>query len=158
MSPILGPSPTGSAPPLAFRFSVFFFSAGVVPNPVDILFQKVSGLGMTVETRDQVEGGQQVLTRTLPIRVKHDKVVLERGLMAGSPLSLEVDHCLSTFKFRPSNVLVTLFDARRIPMAAWLLRKAIPVRWHLSDLDANQNQALIETLELACQQIEGVRL
>jgi len=34
--------------PLSFRFGVFFFVGGLIPNPIDIRFQKVSGLGATV--------------------------------------------------------------------------------------------------------------
>ncbi len=38
-------------------FGVFFFAAGTVPNPVDIRFQRVSGLSSTVELTTLVEGG-----------------------------------------------------------------------------------------------------
>ena len=34
---------------LGFRFGVFFFSGGVVPNPIDVRFQKVSGLWPKLE-------------------------------------------------------------------------------------------------------------
>ncbi len=51
---------------LGFRFGVFFFVAGVVPNPLDIRFKKVSGLTATVATEDHPEGGQNLYTQTLP--------------------------------------------------------------------------------------------
>ena len=35
---------------LGFRFGVFFFAGGVIPNPLDIRFQKVSGLSAEVKT------------------------------------------------------------------------------------------------------------
>ena len=38
----------------AFRFAVFFMAGGVVPNPLDIRFQRVSGLAATIETNDDL--------------------------------------------------------------------------------------------------------
>ena len=37
---------------LGFRFGVFFFAGGIIPNPIDIRFKRVSGLGATVRTID----------------------------------------------------------------------------------------------------------
>jgi len=31
-------------PPLSHRFGVFFFAGGVIPNPIDFRFQKVSSI------------------------------------------------------------------------------------------------------------------
>ena len=39
-----------STPILGMRFSVLFMVGGVVPNPIDLRFAKVSGLEMRVET------------------------------------------------------------------------------------------------------------
>ena len=49
---------------LGFRFGVFFFAGGVLPNPLDIRFQKVSGLTAEVSTTDIGEGGQITQDRT----------------------------------------------------------------------------------------------
>ncbi len=57
---IPGPLSFGE-PPLGFRFGVFFFAGGTVPNPIDILFQKVSGIGFTVTTKPTAEGGAKCL-------------------------------------------------------------------------------------------------
>src|SRR6185295_8203107 len=95
---------------LGFRFGVFFFAGGVVPNPLDIRFQKVRGLSATVKTRPLQEGGQNLYTQPLPTSVEHDNLILERGMVVGSPLQVEFNVALSLFKFAPSNVLVTLFD------------------------------------------------
>ena len=44
--------------PLSHRFGVFFFAAGVIPNPLDIRFQRVSGLTTRVETEPLLTGGR----------------------------------------------------------------------------------------------------
>ncbi len=145
-------------PPLAFRFSVLFFAGGVIPNPLDIMFQKVSGLASTVETGTVEEGGQNLYTQSLPKKIKYENLVLERGLVVGSPLVIEFNVTMSLFKFSPSNVLVTLLDNTRIPIAGWLCMKAYPVKWSVSDLDADSNSVVIERMELTYQRMQVMRI
>ncbi len=145
-------------PPLSFRFGVLFFAGGVIPNPLDIMFQKVSGIGTTVNTYTVEEGGQNFYSQLLPTKIQHDNLVLERGLVVGSPLVIEFNVAMSLFKFSPSNVLVTLLNDASIPVASWLFMKAYPVKWSVSDLDATANSVVIETMELAYQRMQTIRL
>ena len=80
-----------------------------VPNPVDLRFAKVSGLEMRVETETVTEGGQNLYTQQLPQRISHGNLTLERGMVVGSPLNLEFNATMTLFKFKPCNVIVTLF-------------------------------------------------
>jgi phage tail-like protein len=152
-----GPLPFGD-PPLGYRFSVVFLAGGVVPNPLDTLFQKVSGLSATINTSTVEEGGQNLYSHRLPGKVQYENLVLERGLVLGSPLVVEFNVAMSLFKFSPSNVLVTLLDDAGIPIAAWLFMTAYPVKWRVSDLDATANSVVIETLELAYQRMQVIRV
>jgi phage tail-like protein len=155
------PIPAFAAPPeilLGFRFGVFFFAGGAVPNPIDIRFQRVKGLSATVETTPVAEGGQNLYTQLLPDKVAHGNLVLERGRVVSSPLNLELDVAMSLFKLATSNVLVTLFDEATIPVTAWLFLRAYPVRWSTSDLDATERSVLIDTLELAYARMQILRL
>lgn len=144
--------------PLGHRFAVFFFIAGVVPNPLDIRFQKVSGLQARVETSTVQEGGQNLYTHRLPTRVGYDNLVLERGFVVGSPLNLEFNAAMSLFEFVPSNVMITLFGEDAIPLAAWLFIKAFPVRWATADLEGGTDKILIDTLELAYTRMQALRI
>jgi len=153
-----GPLPFVGSPPLRFRFGVLFFAGGVIPNPLDTLFQKVSGLGMSVDTENIEQGGENLYTQLVPKRIQHENLVLERGLVVASPLVAEFNVAMSLFKFSPSNVLVTLLDNTRIPIASWLFMKAYPVKWSVSDLDATTNEVAIEHLELAYQRVQTIRL
>lgn len=155
---IPGPLPFAGSPPLGFRFGVLFMAIGAIPNPLDILFQKVSGLGTTVETYPVAEGGQNLYRQQLPKHIQHDNLMLERGMIVGSPLAIEFNVAMSQFKFTPSNVLVTLLDHTRIPIAGWLCMKAYPVKWSISDLDATTNAVVIEHMELTYQRMQTIRL
>jgi len=143
---------------LGFRFGVFFFAGGAIPNPVDIRFQKVSGLSAEVKTQGLIEGGQNLYTNRLPTRVDYNNLVLERGMVIGSLLNLEFNEVLSLFKFRPSNVMVTLFGDDKTPLAAWLFLKAFPVKWSTSNLDAADEGLVIDTMELAYSRMQILRV
>ena len=47
-------------PVSGFHFVVYF--NGLLPNPIDISFQSVSGLSVTVETESYAEGGENRLS------------------------------------------------------------------------------------------------
>ena len=147
-----------ATPIIGMRFAVLFLAGGVVPNPLDLRFSKVSGLSMEVTTASVTEGGQNLYTQQLPQRVSHGNLVLERGMVVGSPLNLEFNASLSTFKFVTSNVLVTLLSEDTLPLAAWLFLKAWPVKWSTSDLDAGQPGLVIDTMELAYARMQLLRV
>jgi phage tail-like protein len=155
---ISGPFSIVGNPPLAFRFFVSFFIAGGIPNPLDGLFQKVSGIGATISTTAIEEGGQNYYTQQLPQKVQYSNLVLERGLFVGSPLGLEFNVAMSSFAFSASNVLVSLIDNTRAPIASWLFINAYPVKWSVSDLDATNNSVVIEHMELTYQRMQSIRL
>jgi len=144
--------------PLSFRFGVFFFAGGLIPNPIDIRFQKVSGLGATVSLKTHAEGGQNLYAHRFPEAVGYQNLVLERSAALISPLDLEFSTALSLFKFSASNVLVTLFDDGGKPTAGWMFLKTFPVRWSTSELDAGRSGIVIDTMELAYTRMQILRL
>lgn len=143
---------------LGFRFGVFFFAGGVIPNPLDIRFQKVSGLSAEITTTTVNEGGQNLYSHRLPSKVSYGNLVLQRGMVVGSPLHIEINAALSLFQFAPSNVLVTLLSEDKAPVAGWLFLKAYPIKWATSDLDANANSVVIDTMELAYTRMQILRV
>lgn len=156
------PVPVGSGIPvdlvLNSRFAVGFFVAGIIPNPFDIRFQRVSGLSATIETTTVNEGGQNLYTHRLPRRVGYQNLVLERGFIVGSPLNLEFNVAMSLFRFAACNVMVTLLADDATPRAAWIFLKAFPVRWATADLSARDDQVLIDTLELCYTRMQAMRV
>lgn len=143
---------------LGFRFGVFFFAGGVLPNPLDIRFQKVRGLSATVKTTRITEGGQNLYTQQLPDGVEYGNLILERGMVVGSPLNMEFNAAMTLFKFSPSNVMVTLFDEAKTPITAWFFTNAYPVKWTTSDLDASQKSLIVDTMELAYARMQILRI
>jgi phage tail-like protein len=147
-----------AGPPLGFRFGVVFMSGGVAPNPLDIRFKRVSGINATITTRSVEEGGQNLYSHRLPEKVQYDNLILERGLVVGSPLVSEVNAAMSLFVFNPANVLVSVLDETGIPITSWLFMKAYPVKWQIADLDADANQVVVETIELTYRRMQTLRI
>jgi phage tail-like protein len=146
-------------PPMAFRFGVFFFSKGILPNPIDIRFQKVSGLSASIETTSTNEGGMNLSSGfRFPKSVQYENLRLERGLTLLSPLNNELDKAMADLKLRPSDVLVILFSEANLPFSAWLFRKAYPVKWSLSDFDADTSRIVVESMELAYAEFKPMRI
>jgi phage tail-like protein len=145
-------------PPLGSRFAVVFFVGGLVPNPIDLRFQRVGGLSGTIQTVSHREGGERLYTHRLPDIVEYGNLVLERGFVVGSLLNIEFNVAFSQMQFAPSNVMVTLLGEDAAPLGAWMFIRAFPVRWATADLDARQNEIVIDTLELAYARMQPVRI
>ncbi|MEW7289099.1 phage tail protein [Aquimarina sp. 2304DJ70-9] len=148
-------------PTLSHRFGVFFLTGGIVPNPIDLRFQKVSGISTDVQLETLNEGGENLHAHRMPKMMSYNNLVLERGYVASaipSPLNLEFNASFSLFKFNPSDVLVTLFNEEGIPIGGWLFVKAYPVKWSVSDLDAQSNSVAIDTMELAYTRFQILRI
>ncbi|NEN91272.1 MAG: phage tail protein [Okeania sp. SIO3H1] len=149
---------TNGNPPVGFYFLVNFLVGGIIPNPLDIRFQKVSGISSEIETTDIREGGENIFRHRLPNHVTYNNLILERGMVVGSLLNLEFNVAMSTMKFSPSNVLVILLNEDSLPIAGWLFQRAYPVKWSISDLDANNNAVVIDTMELAYARFQNLRI
>ena len=135
--------------PLSSRFGVFFLQGGLLPNPVDFRFAKVSGLTSTLATTPLLEGGANLVQHALPDRVTYGNVVLERGVVVGSPLHLQLVATFTALQVAPVDVIVALLGERGEPLTAWMLHRALPVSWSVADLDAASPAIAVESLELA---------
>ena len=145
-------------PPVGFHFAAVFFICGVIPNPLDIRFKKISGLSSSIETITIKEGGENLFTHRLPDRVSYGNLTLERGMAVGSLLTIEFNIAMSSLKLNPGNVLVALLNDESIPIAGWLFYKTYPVKWSVSEFDASNNSLVIETMELAYTRFQVLRI
>ncbi|NES68523.1 MAG: phage tail protein, partial [Okeania sp. SIO2D1] len=94
-----------------------------------------------------------------PNHVTYNNLILERGMVIGSLLNIEFNVAMSSMKFAPSNVLVTLLNENSFPLyGGWLFKRAYPVKWSTSDLDANNNSVVIDTMELAYSRLQRISL
>jgi len=134
-------------PPVSFHFKVEF--TGLTSQEVDVQFQSVAGLSVDIETEDFAEGGENRFKHKFPVRTKFPNLVLTRGLVTNSEL---IDWCrdaIEGFIFDPIDLTVKLLNEEHEPLVTWNVVHAYPVKWKVSDLNAEENKIAIETIELA---------
>ncbi|MHA0273214.1 phage tail protein [Enterobacter ludwigii] len=146
-------------PVVSHRFIVSFLF-NTIPAPLDMAFQRVSGLSRELEVSQFQEGGENARNLWLAEKVNHGSLLLERGVMNASILTLQFDRVLRRESTQWANVVILLLNEKAIPVTTWTLSHALPVRWQVGDLDGASNAVLINSLELRYQDIRllGVKL
>jgi phage tail-like protein len=143
-------------PPVGFHFSVVFELFPQLPN--DFRFQSVEGLSVDVETEDFKEGGENRFVHKLPTRTKYSDIVLKRGMFLGSGIVLWCRNAIESFNFQPTNVIITLLNGDHVPIAAWYVVNAYPISWSVSDLNAEENKVVIESIKLRYNYFKTLRI
>lgn len=139
-------SPGGYYPPVGFHFKVEFVGIG---NDNDIRFQSVSGLTIEYDTESFKEGGENRFEHKLPVRTKYADLSLKRGMLTDSKV---IEWCLKAFEareFTPVTVNVSLLNEQHTAIKRWEVVDAWPKKWAVSDLNAQENSIVVETLDLA---------
>ena len=136
----------GYYPPPGFHFRVEFIGIG---NDNDVRFQSVGGLSMELEVETIKEGGQNLYEHKLPGRAKFSDLSLKRGLLLDSSLIAWVENALYNRDFLPANLNISLLNNAHEALMTWKVFGAWPRKWNISDLNANENSVMIETLELS---------
>jgi phage tail-like protein len=126
-------------------------------------FSEVTGLEASMEAEEYEEGGVNAYTHKLPTRMKHQNIVLKRGLTRDSGLWSWIEEATNDPP-KPDatsrrNVRIFLQETTGREAIGWECRRALPVRWAGPELDASGGAVAIETLELAhhgLSRIEGL--
>lgn len=134
-------------PPVGFHFKVEFkFSDQRGKSEVN--FQEVSGLNKEMTTEDFTEGGENRFVYRFPKGTKYPNLVLKRGMLPDSKIIDWVKDAIDNFDFSPVDITVTLLNPDHNPLVVWEFVKCWPLKWSTSDLKAQENAIVIETLEL----------
>ena len=132
-------------PPLSFYYKVEF---GISKDKNDVRFQSVSGLSVEYDFESFKEGGENRFEHKLPVRTKYADMVLKRGMVTGSEV---INWFLKAFRdreFSPTDINVILMNEKGEPLRTWKVAHAIPKKWLVSDLNANESAIVIEPMEL----------
>lgn len=119
------------------------------------MFASVSGLQLTVQTEDLVEGGQNGFVRKLPGRMEWPNIVLSRGLIQSDNLFDWIGKTSGEGFAAAGNKLarctgaITALASDGSRLRAWNIANCFPVRWKGPELNVTSNEALSEELEIA---------
>lgn len=141
-------------PPVGFSFWVSF---ELTDSPIDLAFQDVSGISMELQSEDIVEGGENRFTQKLPLRANYSPLVLKRGLAVDSKLTDWARDAIENLSIRPASVLVALLNEKQEPLVAYRFLNAYPLKWNISNFNAESSNIVIESLELYYQYFKIIK-
>jgi len=133
-----------SDPASAFRFTVKFDAM----EPIG--FSDCTGLQSEVEVLEYAEGGLNTHTWKLSGRSKQGNVTFKRGIV--DKLTWEWFRKIATGDFESRNCTIYVHDPSGAnDVLEFQLADAFPAKWQGPDLNANQNNLAIESMEVAHQ-------
>ena len=125
-----------------------------VGDITEAAFTECSGLEMSTDVFEYIEGGLNEYVHKLPVRTKVSNVTLKRGFTTSNELYdwyREMENALrqgKSFSFR--QVTITLrTTVNQEDVMRWTLDKAFPVKWSGPAFKADETAVAIETLEFA---------
>ena len=140
----------------AFYFKVDFLNLDV--SDIETRFQEVSGIQEEMLLEEIEEGGVNDYVHKLPKRTKFSNLVLKRALSTvPSKIAQWADDAILNYSFKLCDVNVSLLKVvdgtNSEQIKAWEFKGAYPVKIQWSDLNAQKNDLVIETLELAYRNV-----
>lgn len=132
-------------PPVGFSFKV---NVEGITGVNEGSFQEVSGISAKIVPKDVEEGGENRFTHRFPTPPKYENLILKRGMLIGSPLISWARSSFELFTFSPKIVNLNLLDETGAPISTWRFINTYPVSLKVSDLKAQENAIVVETLEL----------
>jgi phage tail-like protein len=143
-------------PFVGFHFLVVFEIFPQVPN--DFRFQEVTGLTVDVNLDTYNEGGENRFVHRLPGRTRYSDLVLKRGLTLVSGVTAWCVDAIENFNYQPTNMLISLLNEDHAPVSSWYVANAIPIKYDITGLNAEQNQIVIESMTLRYEYYKTLNL
>ena len=118
---------------------------------IDVRFQSVSGLDVTIDTEQVKEGGENRFEHVLPVRRKCTPLILKRGLLkpSASGLTRWLQKAFDDEEVETVDIVtIKLLNEEHKPLMLWTINNVWPRSWKMGELNAENGAILIETLEL----------
>jgi phage tail-like protein len=129
-----------------FHFRVEFLGQGFPEN--DSRFQSVGGLEVSVDTESVREGGENRFEYALPVKTSYATLSLKRGVVRDSGVIDWLKETMESLQVKPLDVLVSLLDQDHQALMSWNVKHAWPRKWSVSELNAMNNELVVESLDL----------
>lgn len=115
-----------------------------------INFSEISGLAIefaVIEHRDGSSPEQSSIK--MPGLKKYSNIVLKRGVQKDNHDFFNWINTIRLNTVERRDIIISLLNESHEPVITWKARNAWPCKYQIADLQANSNEVLIETLELA---------
>lgn len=135
---------------VGFHFRVNFINLSKHED-IDLSFQSVTGFDVQMETETIKEGGENRFEHVVPIRRRHNTLILKRGILTpkDSGITKWFQAAFQNMEVKPlSKVNVELLNENHDVLMQWELAHVWPLSWEVAELHAERSEVLIETLKL----------
>ncbi|TND08158.1 MAG: hypothetical protein FD123_2552 [Bacteroidetes bacterium] len=114
--------------------------------------QKVSGLSYETESESKMEGGENTIIHNFPKATKYGKLSISRAMVVKNSVFIEwVKDAMQNFNFTPRDIRVSLLNGEHNAIETWVFVNCWPCKMNISDLNAEENKFLVETLDFNYQ-------
>jgi phage tail-like protein len=121
--------------------------SAVLPRPI-AGFNECTGLEMSLDVQEFMEGGNNGTVLKFPTRVKPGNLTLKKGLTSNPDLWNWFYDFVSG-RGRRRDGLITVQDSAHRPHTVWGFRRGLPAKYSGPQLNAAQNAVAIESIEIA---------
>ena len=129
----------------ALGFKFYLEMAGVISAE----FLGMSGLTVSREVTEVIEGGTNDFTYKLGGHIKFENIVLKNGIAYNRDLWDWFTVGLYDGKVKRKNISIILGNGEHKKVKQWDVYAAFPVKWSGPELDVKVSDVAVETLELA---------
>jgi phage tail-like protein len=119
----------------------------VLPRPV-AGFTECSGLEMSLDVQEHMEGGNNGTILKFPTRVKPANLTLKRGLTS-SPALWDWFYGFVLGQGKRRDGLIIVQDAPHRPHTVWGFRRGLPLKYSGPQLNAGTSAVAVESIEIA---------
>lgn len=116
-------------------------------------FSEVSGLESEMETEEVMEGGLNGFVHRLPGRIRHQPLVLKRGITISNDL-WEWYYNAVQGNIERMNGSIMMFDEEGYLFRAWSFKEAYPTKWRGPELNAMNSEVAFESIEIVHNGLE----
>ena len=120
-------------------------------------FSDVSGFDMSIDVIEYRNGEETITPRKLPGLRKHGNITLKRGVVDATDMFDWIQKVTTGKEFRKENLTITLLNEAGEDGPKWQVKNCWPVKYSVSDFKGTGNEVLMETLEIAHEEMERVK-
>ncbi len=118
-------------------------------------FMEVSGLEVSIDTEDVVEGGENSFVHKLPGRMNWPNITLKRGITQNDSLFTWMNKvsgeqfAAAGDRFDRASAAITLLGPAAERLRSWSFDGAMPVKWTGPSFAVSSTDMAVEELEIA---------
>lgn len=126
------------------------FAFSVKIGDLEGLFQEVNGLSSETQQIEYRAGNSPAFsTVKMPGLQKFGNITLKKGLFKDDKALWDIQKKMKMNVIERKTIFISLLDERGDVAMSWSLSNAFPVKFTITDMKTEANEAAIETMELA---------